>query len=1439
MDTRLAIVVLYALAISVTPVRSQYSGAIDVTTTPMDIPVEWGPITFDTATDKISFDVRTPAFDQSWADGDNDDIDEFYDQVLHELTGQHVLPPNPSLFQEYQDVLPNEHSKRFTPFINPYPSIMTLPTIGDVCVGFKFATGENYLRIAVVIGDDANTGFAGCQLQTGSTHISFVIHFVTIEWQKNGDIYTPVITPSTLVRFQTMHYPGSLFSLNTGNDAKLAILKTIVDPAIVSVAEAHLVTFGTNGISAEWPVHTRAYLDPSFSGLLSPSAYTVFNATLDRPIPSLSGLCQLLELTTTISQSLCVSTYAGLTDAPNMYISDSKPPNMFLFNDPLMNLVGGGSVFRYQGYCHQFTTSIGSLNSFPQNQYRWVLKTAFCDDGMIIQFYLLTSTHPYCVAAGNSAQLTETNPITNYIYKLTARIEASGTSVSSPVSTTSISLASTATITFWDIDYLPVNDPYPTQTIVSSNILNVDGTGTTGTCTFNSYRNLQSNDFDGNAQGTPNTGALCPGLDDPFYLLFDNLPGGSEIRSTYLDGTRIYALNFGITGSGVYTIGSPGHGGGTFCPTVVGSATPEFMDDSNFYTHVASEVGTHPVLLQYMDLSSSFLGPNNDGVVEHVPRTSDDLGTCATSFPAVTIAGVNDTNGFDEVLRDRMQDTQIYILPGDPSFYLFSPTQVHTGMPLLLSDASYMYPQFQPDSIVEGVTTSTEGTDHYLTWRFAQTLTQLRACKSRMYDGSLVDAMEIINPTPGTEFQATSFNQYSIYPTWVGLLPKRITGRRGGMVTSMRRIILRIFTTSRTVQIIDSGRRIGSEIIAVNPRVGTTFGCGVGEGRVEVIFEVAHGKENPDDNQEVIGIRHLSEIQASVLDPNYPNCYDFPVPPLDPLNQYQSLDQWPDTSICNAPYPQVVDLPATDSTNQFGGCPYCPENQGICYQRVVLTTQCFDLTGDADGRLFSSNDDCPRLDPGTTDGSTCGLGASNDPYTTCLKPIQDEPEGAHGKTNTYTGHYHLDFHVRVCNTMDDWLNTLGDGLVENSAGSTVGGDPLTRQCTDSHDDNPDQIQFILHDVIVQAEDDESDNRVRVAMEMALFREVYDPDFDADAISETTDFTNVADPGFVYTNNSHLIPRYTPQEKVTAAIRPRNENYRENYPIAIVDLWICKGLTVNVLAAQEIIQQDTAFDHNGGFCQGFTNPNDSPVHPNGLPVISNNVPTTLCQDTNGGYVLCIDEAQYQPKNLLDTIANGNSTFSVRPVCTGEISCDAIALDMDYIIRELGRTGKHESYMIDARVYVGEIELVTLASRRLLQSGGTSVDFENVGQIFGVDDAGNIFFTNVNIDCPQPEHAHQSTTTIEEHELMLLQKGEELKEAKSDEAYYSDIASFLIIGTLIAWIIWGSLLCCMRRTTHTTINNQKAVVVHHNDDDQQRPSTQTTSAQRTGVHRFHLN
>lgn len=1329
---------------------------IDRTVEPPDLPIHWGPVTFDSSQDKISVEVKTPAYDETWhGDGSFDDYEDWYRDLFKQSTSQ-TLPSPPIRTAIDYLALPVAYTGIYH---------------DNRCVLWKTGSGHSWsanfvigrTSVSIVLTFIPATSAPSITQECGSLDLkraNIQVNVMGIEWENIGTTWIPKLLASSVVTVEV--YSATDTTVN-----ELAFLSgfksTVLDNALTSAIDAYLAT---EGLTA----HVLPHRAPSNSftaasvGLVAFDPATVFVISTVFPdfvVMNYNGIANMIDPLVQDTATNMIASWSAYTPSVTFHEYGkqilARQDNVPEFaNQPF-----GIFVQRRQSPC---------TNTGTPNYYHYA-RIAGCDDGYLIEFYVLSQTSALCASITANGRQEDDQEIDEYYMKVTIKA-----TLTSPFSYTWASkyggtASATAVISQWLVQPGSESPGTPGEYLVSN---------------FATLSNTQlGNSIDIGSSlvssGTATPASMVrdilfrPEFDMTAFLpLFSGPTGGLFLSGAFAPAGS--SLPGDMTMSSTF---------GTYCPY------SQTINPANSAIQLTSEVSfsevqgfnNHPVAYQYMDLSFSLLGPNDDGVSEHVVRRAEDMGTCASMFPTITLANVNDTAAIDTILRDGIDDHTIYIPTSSPAATLYSPTPVsYTSVPNQLT-LNFMYDDFAANSIVDQLTTVEEGGRHFNIWRFSATLTQLRQCKARRYNGDLDEALEIENPTPGTEFDPSSFNKYTVYPTWIALLPQQLSKRRGGMITSMRKIILRIFTTSRTTQIIDSGRRMDSELISMNPRVGPSFGCDPNQGRLEITMELAFAKENPSDNNEIIGIRHFDEITPSFDDPGYPNCYEVPVSPFSQLHSsYQSLDQWSDPSICTAPLPG-------DSTNQFGGCPYCPENQGICYQRVVMTTECYPLQ--ADGRTFSSNDDCPRYDYSPLDGSTCGVGIADH----ALCPTLPDPDGVN---NPFTGHMHFKFKPRVCNNIGDWIANVGDGVLSDT-------DPLTRVCWDSP--SYDNLRLIAHETRVYAPDDESDNRVRVQMEMAVFREVDDTDFDADAISNTTDFEDADQGTFVYQQHRHLIPRYTRHEKVTAAVRPRHTPYQTNYPIAIADIWVCKGDRIAVLNAQKAIQDD-AFDPTTDFCNGFTEK---------LEVYTNGAITQNCLDSNMSPASCLTAA-YDPKDLQNVLNNGPATISNFPLCSGNMGCDAFALDMAMIIRSLKKTFEEEVYMFDVRVVTGAIQTAP-AGRRLLQNGDSDeeIDFQHVGQIFYVDYAENIFYTDIDLAPCSPHqahtansHGHHATTPLEVHEAMLLQRNSELADAQEDEEHYRFAAMMILLSAIALILLWVGLLCSCQRST-VSYNSQKAVQI----------------------------
>lgn len=394
--------------------------------------------------------------------------------------------------------------------------------------------------------------------------------------------------------------------------------------------------------------------------------------------------------------------------------------------------------------------------------------------------------------------------------------------------------------------------------------------------------------------------------------------------------------------------------------------------------------------------------------------------------------------------------------------------------------------------------------------------------------------------------------------------------------------------------------------------MGSTLGCADNEGRVEIILELMHAKENANDNNEVIGIRHLADAFAMDEGGSGSNCYSFPVGVSDPEWSFQSLDQWSrisgeeQTSSC---------LTNSDPTCQMNGQPWCPLNQGVCYQRLQLTSKCIPLNND--GSTFT----LPRQDCSTDSA----------------------------------GAFVFQQNIQVCSSHEAWAQ-----------------DNLNGGCTRYPE--PDVIHVIADNLqVFPAAASSTEIFLTIPYDLHLFRFTFNNDFDNDKITVSGDQINNEYNG---ENGSFNIPKFTKYEHLTIATKPRFDNYDNVYPTVLTDLWICRATVESILAYSSSFASDQSQFQSRDFCHGLT-ANEQ----HRMPILSANKPTYICEDD-----ACI-QPQHLPKDLGNVIDDGSIVNTNFALCDGDISCDALAIDMEHIIRRLGRTGKDEAYIIEAATYVG--------------------------------------------------------------------------------------------------------------------------------------------------------
>lgn len=329
------------------------------------------------------------------------------------------------------------------------------------------------------------------------------------------------------------------------------------------------------------------------------------------------------------------------------------------------------------------------------------------------------------------------------------------------------------------------------------------------------------------------------------------------------------------------------------------------------------QVLRHPIAMQYFDLYPSL----EETTTLPIPRTIANVGTCASSF--VTINDIHKikkdrvfsetqfsdgVDGYDDWLRLTMNDMSVYVTQSSPSNQLFSDDGDHityTGFPTALRTAPLLHKP-QNDSFITQTTTYSDAEGrHMIKLHMESSLEDLSRCKFRNEDGFLQDVVTVDDESE------SDWIFYSFYPTWMQLYPRRLNGLPGARNTYSKEFSIGVSKTSRSTQVVDSGRDMFAQIISVRGEVGPVKGCPADDqGRLTFEIELTHAKNNPDDNNEVIGVYDIAHVTKYGDD-----CYDFPTSDQTLASERQSISQ-----------------------------PNCPMNSPFCYQILQLTTSCRQLS---------------------------------------------------------------------------------------------------------------------------------------------------------------------------------------------------------------------------------------------------------------------------------------------------------------------------------------------------------------------------------------------------------------------------------------------------------------------------------------------------------------
>lgn len=668
----------------------------------------------------------------------------------------------------------------------------------------------------------------------------------------------------------------------------------------------------------------------------------------------------------------------------------------------------------------------------------------------------------------------------------------------------------------------------------------------------------------------------------------------------------------------------------SFCPVVVKTTTPEQADvyivaPENYPQPSAvlstDEFTIYPTILPIIDFVPSSTGPAS------TPRGDQHIGSCASVKPTHVV-------DYDVHLRQHINNLTAWPLqPTHVSEPYFTSPGSNAGFPSDFEDDEILYYPFQSPSIFEGVTTSNDLLGrHMLTYHLKANLVDLVACQMVTdVSGTLAPAVTITTVPSVVSGEDYDITNYHFNLAYIGVLPKKLNGLRGDHIEIVTPFNIAVFQGSRTTQVIHSGRDLFPGVVSINGRQGVVGGCLAGHGRLEFDIELAFAKESLDNNDEILGI--ASSLTIGPPSPgitDYPNCYNFP----STAGSAPSLDVWSSSHGSDLPdnIPQTTCNTHTDPTCQQNGAPWCPENVGMCFQRLLLSTACHPLTNSGD--TFTSDNSCPA-GPSTGGVDTTPLGE-------------------------YTGAFFFSFQTRVCENRAAW-----DAQ-----------DPF--YCVDAT--HKDTVRIYSEENFVYPEEEDLGEKT-IDLKMQVLRFTGDSDFDNDGLSPFTDFSdpdtdimhNTANPNY----SQRSIARYTEPEFIPIVIKPVSDV--SLYPLAFTDLVICRGPTVQLVNHARKVQNRTLAS-DSDFCVSLSNSAKITIMENG--VILHN-----CGPNNNE--ACIDSAN-MPKNANDVLSDPQllSTFAV---CANNIACDALAVRASHIIDALGYTGELESYIIEGRASIGEVQV----------------------------------------------------------------------------------------------------------------------------------------------------
>lgn len=648
-------------------------------------------------------------------------------------------------------------------------------------------------------------------------------------------------------------------------------------------------------------------------------------------------------------------------------------------------------------------------------------------------------------------------------------------------------------------------------------------------------------------------------------------------------------------------------------------------------------VSSHPVLLTYLDFGSSTAGP------AAVPRTSSDLGSCASLSPTAGPSGGED---YDQWLRAEMDTETHWTLSSHAGQNLFNASLAGPGPS---GDQGYPIDSAEALSLMTDMTTLAwpagggglvvglepfmdEGNRHMLRYHVQVSLADLMTCLSSANSTGTrrlaVGVTSSDNGTPGDE--TDDIHIYEFFPTVVFLEPVDILGQRGSFRAQSRQMRVTSNQYGYASQVAGYGRTLSVSLADVAALSGPAFGCSAdySDARVVMELDIMHTKDIVQDPDQIIGLSNLASVTTET---GFVSCYDLPQTPSDTHWGAQSLDHW--SLISARRQVEFVDHslllagmdgcdPSADPSCVTNGAPFCPDGLTVCFQRLVLTSACLPLY--EDGSTLDKSDVC---------------------FT----------QNASFPTNPNPSQFRLEQVVTACPNRTEWNDN-------------------SNLCT-TYTDTPDILRITLTGLTMPPPI--TTEPTRIALEAQLLRTTETASFD-DGLSSVTDFSSPE----ATTQASDLsgLASFTSDEFVTFATRPVNTEFHTTLPLAITEFRVCKG-AISTLYDRAAVLAGTAIidDQVSSPCGGVSDQ---------VIFYQSQAATQDCDATNDQPCIVVEHLPKDVNLAMNPATYEPRTVSNFTVCSGTNACDAMAIKMSYIEDQVGILQANEVYMMEAVVYVGE-------------------------------------------------------------------------------------------------------------------------------------------------------